>query len=131
MAAPNGPSYSSSLVQRTSCCKNIRCCTFQENDTDQSGCKDMDTPMSLYHRSFHEVRSVDVFQSWSHFRRNMRSGHGKDEGLLRCRYPLPHLLPVHVCSAWMESMVPMGLHQIMYTRSCYRYDMPLVLPPSR
>ena len=131
MAAPSVPSCSSSPVQRTSCCKNIRCYIFPENGTDRSGCKDMDTPMSLYHRSFHVVRSVDVFRSWNHFRRNMRSGHGKDVGLLRFRYPLLCLLPVHVYSVWKESMVPMGRHRIMYTRSCCRYDMLLVLPPSR
>ena len=59
----------------------------------------MDTPMSLYHKSYHGARSVDVFRSLSRFRHNMRSGHGKDVGLLRYRYPLPYLLPAHVYSA--------------------------------
>ena len=131
MAAPNVPSYSSSQVQRTSCCMHIRCCISQVNDTDRSDCTDMGTPMSWYRRSFHEVRSVDGFRSWNRFRRNMRSDHGKGEGLLRFRYPLACLQPVHVCSASKESMVPMGLHRIMYTMNCYKYDMPSDLPPNR
>ena len=131
MAAPSVPSCSSSPVQRTSCCRNIRCCIFPENGTGRSSCKDMDTPMSWYRRSFHGVRSVDVFRSWNHFHRNMQSGHGRDVGSLQYHCPPLCLLPVHVCSVWMGSMVPMDRHRIRYTRSCCRYDMLLVLPPSR
>ena len=65
---------------------------------ESTGSYYMDTPMSLYHKSYHGVRSADVFRSLNHFHRNMRSGHGKDVGLLRYRYPLLYLLPVHVYS---------------------------------
>ena len=131
MAAPSVPSCSSSPVQRTSCCRNIRCYTSLRNGTGRLSYKDMDIPMSLYHKSYHGVHSADVFRSSNHFHRNMRSGHGKDEGLLRYRCLPLYLQPVHVCSVSMESMVPMGRHQIMYTRSCCRCDMPSGLPPSR
>ncbi|CDA56053.1 unknown [Roseburia intestinalis CAG:13] len=131
MAAPSVPSCSSSPVQRTSCCRNIRCYISLRNGTGRSDCKDMDTPMSLCHRSYHGVRSADVFRSSNHFHRNMRSDHGKDEGSLRYHCLPLYLQPVHVCSVWMGSMVPMGRHQIMYTRSCCRCDMPSGLPPSR
>ena len=57
---------------RTSCCRNIRCYISLRNGTGRSGCKDMDTPMSLYHKSFHEARSVDVFRSLSRFRHSMQ-----------------------------------------------------------
>ena len=130
-AAPSVPSCSSSPVRRTSCCRNIRCCISPENDTGRSGCTDMDIPMSWYHRSYHGVRSADVFRSWSRFRRSMRSGRGKDAGSLRYHCLPLCLLPVRVCSVWTGSTVPMGRHQTRCTRSCCRYGMLSGLPPSR
>ena len=72
MAAPSVPSCSSSQVLRTSCCMSIRYCILQGLCTGRWGYKDMDTPMSLYHKSFHEARSVDVFRSLSRFRHSMQ-----------------------------------------------------------
>ena len=76
MVLPSVPSYSSILVLRTSYYMHNHCCIFPDLCTDRSDYKDMDTPMSWNHRSYHGVHSVDVFQSL------IRYHHSMPEGLL-------------------------------------------------